>query len=137
MRIIICSVRPTAIDEEHDAPDIDRRRQRASGLRRNEAVQEIDVDVPRAADGGGNAHEHRADQQVARDLLGPCRRVVQHVAGEELVEDVEAQQPEEGERSPILEQVVGQVDRRVLDVEMTLGVEDVFGVALVIAWTPS
>ena len=32
-----------------------------------------------------------ADQEIARDLLGPRRRVVEDVAGEELVEDVRRQ----------------------------------------------
>ena len=113
IRIIIWIVSPIAMREERDAHDVDQRRQRAARLRRNQPVEEVDVDVARAAHRRRDADEHRADQQVARDLLGPRRRVVQHVAREELVEHAQAEQPEEAERQPVLDHVVRQVDRRV------------------------
>ena len=84
------------------------------------------MDMPRAADGRRNSHEHRADQQVARDLLGPRGRTVQHIARKELVEDVEAQQPEESKRRPVLDQVFTKFDRCVFDVKMPFGVKDMF-----------
>src|SRR5438477_1681583 len=83
--------------------------------------------MPRAAYRGGDRDEYRAYEEVARDLLGPRGRVVEHVAREELVEDIEPEQPEESQRRPVLDQIMTEIDRRVLDVEMTFGVEDVLG----------
>ena len=48
----------------------------------NQSVEEVDVDVAVGAHRGGDADEHRGDQQVACDLLGPRRRVVEEIAGE-------------------------------------------------------
>ena len=82
--------------------------------------------MPCAPYGRGDTHEYGADEQVAGNLLGPRGRAVQHVAREELVEDVESEQPEENERRPILDQVLAEVDRRILDVKVPFGVEDMF-----------
>ena len=54
---------------------------------RQVAVQQVDLDVVVLGDADRRADEDRADQQVARDLLGPRGRVVEDVAREELVED--------------------------------------------------
>jgi len=72
------------------------------------------------------AHEGRADEEVARDLLGPRGGVVQCVAGEELVEDHRREHPEDAERDPVLEAVAREVDRLVGDGELTLLVHHVF-----------
>ena len=102
---------PRRVGEERDPDDVDEGRQRAPDLRRQLAVEELDVDVRVPAHAHRRADEADDDQQVAGDLLGPRRRVAEHVAGEELVEDVERQQPEEGEREPVLPAVARQVDR--------------------------
>ena len=60
-----------------------------------------------------DADEDHADQEVAGDFLGPRGRVVERVAGEELVEDGDREDPEEKERDPGLEGVMREVDRRV------------------------
>src|SRR5207249_2238166 len=62
--------------------------------------------------------EHDADQEVARDLLGPRSRAVERVTREELVEDVGGEHPEEDERDPGLEWIHREVDRRVVRVEV-------------------
>ena len=111
--------------KKSDPPDVDHRGEHAAGARRKQPVEEVDVDVARAPHRGGNAHEDRAHQQVAGDLLGPRRRVVHHVAREELVEHAQAEEPEEAERQPILDNVMTEVDRSVVDVEVTFRVEDV------------
>ena len=128
IRVIIWIVSPTAIGEERDAQEVDQRRHaRGPTLRRHQPVHEVDVDVPRAPGRRRDAHEHRADQEVARDLLGPRGRVVQRVAREELVEHAQPEQPEEAERDPVLDHVVRQLDRRVGDVELAIVAEHVLG----------
>ena len=72
------------------------------------------------------ADEGDADQHVAGDLLGPGGRVVEHVAGDELVEDRQRQQPEEAEGDPALGDRVGEDDRFVLDVEVAFVIDDLF-----------
>ena len=72
---------------------------RATDLRRQQAIEEVDVDVAIGPHRRRHADEDHADQQVARDLLGPRRGVVEHVACEELVEDV---RPPESRRSRTL-----------------------------------
>ena len=67
--------------------DVDQRRHHAHQPLRQDAVEEVDVDVVVLAHADRGADEHGADQQVARDLLGPDGRVVERVAREELVED--------------------------------------------------
>ena len=52
--------------------------------------------------------------QVGGDLLGPGEGVVHHVAGEELHENGKRHGPEQREGEPVLEGVVGQIDRRML-----------------------
>ena len=63
------------------------------------------MDVAIGAHRRRNRDEHRADQQIAGDFLGPGRRIVERVAGKELVEDVGRQHPEERERDPGFQRV--------------------------------
>ena len=75
-------------------------------------------------DADGSADEDRADQQIARDLLGPRRRIVQHVARQELIEHGRTEQPEQAERDPALERRLGQVDGLVGGLEFAVVGED-------------
>ncbi len=86
-------------------------------------VEEVDVDVAVAPDGAGGAEEDDADEKIARDLLRPGGGGVEGVAGEELVEDGGAEQPEEGHRQIVLEAVGREVDGLVLDGEFAVGAE--------------
>ena len=125
IRVIISIVRNTAMPKKPMRPmstAVESTRPAPAGM---QPVEKVDMDVPRAANGRGNADEDRAHQQIAGDFLGPRRGVVHHVAREELVEHAQTEEPEEPERQPVLEQVMPELDRRVLDVEMTLLVEDV------------
>ena len=125
IRIIIWIVSPTASAKNtmrRHRPTVDSARPAVGGMsryRKSTWIWRV-----RRTD-GGDADEDRADQQVARDLLGPRRRVVHHIAREELVEHAQPEQPEKAERQPVLEQVVRQIDRRVLHMEMALLVENV------------
>src|SRR5712692_3311556 len=62
--------------------------------------------------------------RIGDDPLGPARRVVQDVAGEDLVEDDDCENPEHGKRDPVLPGVYGKADRFVRDVEAAVGAED-------------
>src|SRR5215813_5894057 len=75
--------------------------------------------------GGGYCDEDRADQEITGDFLGPRGRVVERVASKELVEDVGREYPEESECNPGFEGVMRQVDRRVGDVHVRPGVQEV------------
>ena len=125
--IIICDRQHDGGGEERDAqrrrPSVDshaaRRRAACSGRRSRPGCGVFLAHADRRAD------EHDADQQVARDLLGPRRRVVQHVAREELVEDASGRAARRSRARPSPRAVVrrGRSARR--RVEVALVVEDV------------
>jgi hypothetical protein len=73
-------------------------------------VEHIDMDVARNAHAHGGAEKDDDDQRVDGDLLGPGKAVVQRIAREELQEDTDDHAPEHGERDPVLDAVVRQVN---------------------------
>ena len=67
-----------------------------------------------APHGSDRADERDADQQIARDLLGPAERVVEHIAREELQKNDEGQDPEQHDD--------GRVDKtNIVDILVGLG----------------
>src|SRR5258708_1195616 len=115
-----------AVAEEEDTQAINEDRKGARHIARQQAVEKVHLNVVVLAHVARRADECDRDQQVARDLLGPRRRVVERVAGEELVEDHDREHPEDGERGPVLEAVVREVDGFVVDVELARGVQHMF-----------
>src|SRR5207248_10088289 len=112
------------VGKERDSNQVHQRREHATYRRGQQAVEKVDVNVTVGAYRGGDGDEHRADQQVAGNLLGPGSRLVEHVAREELIEDVARQDPEERERDPRLQRVMRKVDRRVDDTHASRRLED-------------
>ena len=81
---IICSVSPPSRrrgDAQQRRPPSPSRCGHAGG---HQAVEEVDLDVVVLRHADRRAGEDGGDQQVARDLLGPGRRVVEQVARPEL-----------------------------------------------------
>src|SRR5215510_6773718 len=71
---------PDGVAEEGDPYRVDQRRHRAADRRRQQLVEKVDVDVPVGAHRSRHRDEDRADEEIARDLLGPRGRVVQRIA---------------------------------------------------------
>ena len=111
------------VGEEHDAYRIDQGGHDATDGLGQVAVRDVDVNVSIEPHQVRDADEDHADKKVAGDLLGPGGRVVERVAGEELVEDGDRENPEEKERDPGLEGVMREFDRRVGDVHVPRLVE--------------
>src|SRR5438132_709605 len=120
---------PDAVAEKEDAQRVHQRGKRARHHPRQQAIEEIDLDMVVLAHVHGGADEGGGDEEVARDLLGPRGRVVQRIAGEELVEDDERQHPEDAEGRPVLEAVVRDVHLFLMDVEVPFGIQDVLLIA--------
>src|SRR5574343_535056 len=110
--------------KESDADHVDQRAHGARQLRRHVAVKKVHMDVVVFGYANRGTREDGGDQKVTRDLLGPGGRVVERVAGEELVEDRGAQQPEKTQGGPGFDGRARQIYFIVGGVELTVVAHD-------------
>jgi hypothetical protein len=81
----------------------------------NKAVEEFHHDVRIFAHAHDGPDETDRYQKITGDFFGPRKRTVQHIAGEELEEDVSGQNPEDKEYNVIFDTELPPLYGRVHD----------------------
>ena len=84
------------------------------------AIEKIDLDMVVFCDANRCPRKYGGNEKVARNFFCPCRRIVHHIACEELVKNGESKRPEKYQCHPSLCRRIRKIHCIVLGMELAV-----------------